>query len=167
CKTNKYGKTNFFENQENLILKYTEQVFEYLPKESSEVNLIPVQYFGKVSQQMEFFSKPWLLDVPDIVKNDCYDVVLIDGPSGFLPDDPGRMEAAYFSVETAKRCILENKLDSVYIFLHDVERDLERTIIDRFFWEGELSVKVEGEWGELTGWKFNRDTLSLKNNYLP
>ncbi|KAJ3205575.1 hypothetical protein HK099_000763 [Clydaea vesicula] len=114
----------------------------------------------------QYFMEPWLMDVPAEIKSECFDVVVIDGPTGNTMVDPGKMESAFFAVETAKNCILDNKLDFVYIFMHDCQRMTEKMIIDEYFWEGELIVKVHGDIGDLYGWKFDKKSIFDKTNSL-
>ncbi|KAJ3379333.1 hypothetical protein HDU92_006764 [Lobulomyces angularis] len=145
---------------------FTEEVFLQLPKDSTEVNVIPVHYLSQIRNRTEYFMEPWLMDVPAEIKSECFDVVVIDGPTGNTMVDPGKMESAFFAVETAKNCILDNKLDFVYIFMHDCQRMTEKMIIDEYFWEGELIVKVHGDIGDLYGWKFDKKSIFDKTNSL-
>ena len=86
------------------------------------MSLVAVEYNATVGNAGKFFKEPWLLSLPKQVQDECFDLVLLDGPPGFLETDPGRMEAAYYSLMTAKRCLFDQKLDAVYIFLHDANR---------------------------------------------
>ncbi|KAJ3219172.1 hypothetical protein HK099_004803 [Clydaea vesicula] len=171
CKANQNGQTYIFESEDNLILKYTAEVFEKLPKESTQINIVPVDFLAKVESADEFFKNPWIISVPQEIKNVCYDVIFIDTPQRDNPSvdglgNPGKMESAFYAVENAKQCILNGSLDEVYIFLGDIDRQLERQIIQDFFWEAEQFVTVADEKGDLGGWKLNYNSLSVKNTYL-
>ncbi|KAJ3387864.1 hypothetical protein HDU92_001752 [Lobulomyces angularis] len=165
CKANKNGKTFFFESDEHIIEKYSKDIFEELPNQYTDVNVVGVNYAAQIRYRTEYFIEPWLIDVPAPIEEECYDVILIDGPYGQRNSDPGKMEAAYFSVETAKKCILSKKVNSVFIFVHNAQRVTEKYIIHEYLWEGDVIIRIKSDHGDLIGWKFTMETINDKENF--
>ena len=65
--------------------------------------------------------------IPDeIIKNAPYDIIYIDGPTGHLPDKPGRLLPIFWS-----RTVLSKPGSIVYI--DDSKRQLEAMCIDKYF----------------------------------
>lgn len=55
-----------------------------------QLEIYHVTYNTTVGTSPVFYTLgPWALDVPDSVKNDCYDVILVDAPQGFNEKMPG------------------------------------------------------------------------------
>jgi len=159
------GKTYFLEHERNRIQRGTSEIFSKLSPMSSDVSLIAVEYNGTVATASSFFKTPYLMKVPSEIVSVCYDVILLDGPSGYTESDPGRMEAGYFAAEAAKRCVLSGELDAVYVFMHDSERDVEKRIIKEYFSkDADFLIKLNGLSGELEGWKFSRKTVQVQMN---
>lgn len=79
-----------------------------------------------------FFKNPWVLDVPDEIRGVCFDVVLVDAPQGYEGHHPGRMEAGYWSMVMGEECIRRGVLKKVVVFLHDVERQVEKKVVTMF-----------------------------------
>ena len=69
------------------------------------------------------------------------------------------MESAYYALKTAERCLLQNKKEAVYIFLHDVQRKLENDIANRYFSSLTTLFIIPGPEGDLQGWK------AIKNHF--
>ncbi|GBG71887.1 hypothetical protein CBR_g10824 [Chara braunii] len=127
-----------------------------------------IKYKWTLGRAQFFFQNPYIMDVPDTMKDTCFSVVLVDGPQGFKRDHPGRMEAAYWSVSMAKRCLTEMKLDVVNIFLHDVGRSVEKEIMKIFFYpNSQILGFVAGSAGELAGFRFTRSSLQDEGNVQP
>jgi hypothetical protein len=65
--------------------------------------------------------------IPDeIIKNLPYDIIYIDGPTGYLPDKPGRLLPIFWS-----RTLLSKPGSIVYI--DDCKRPLEAMCINKYF----------------------------------
>ncbi|GBG71883.1 hypothetical protein CBR_g10819 [Chara braunii] len=145
-------RTVFLENSETWV----KMVREKLPTMEGYL----VEYHARLSEAYKFFDNPYVMEVPANMKNTCFNVVLVDGPPGFLNEHPGRMEASYWSLSMAKRCLMEKKLDVVHIFLHDVQRPLESAIMAKFFSPNSQFLGfIAGFYGELAGFRLTRSTL--------
>jgi hypothetical protein len=117
-----------------------------------EYQLVEVKYRGQVEKHEEFFAQPWLPTLPNEVVERCYDAILIDAPMGFQPLHPGRMEASFFAVQNARRCLASGEKRAVYVFLHDVARHVERDIIEHYFSAYHQLFELPGKRGILIGW---------------
>ena len=67
------------------------------------------------------------LKLDDDIRDIEWDVVLVDAPAGYHPNKPGRMKSIYESFNLAK------KSKSIDIFVHDCNRQVEKTYTDYFF----------------------------------
>jgi hypothetical protein len=51
-----------------------------------------VKYRGKIEEAEEFFDNPWIMDVPALAVDSCFDIILVDSPMGYqdfgMPGDP-------------------------------------------------------------------------------
>ena len=70
-------------------------------------------YSTNLDKPAEFLKSPSDPDMPAIVKNSCFDVVLVDSPMGWKAGHPGRFQPVYWSVNMARRCIKEGKKQQV------------------------------------------------------
>jgi uncharacterized protein (TIGR01627 family) len=75
-------------------------------------------------------AKRRALELPDEVRRQRWDVVLVDGPAGDVGSAPGRLQSI-----CAARQLAAFGGD---VFIHDVDRDLERGCCDLFFADAEL-----------------------------
>ncbi|KAI4343395.1 hypothetical protein L6164_010748 [Bauhinia variegata] len=68
-------------------------------------------------------------NLPDEVYDRVWDLIMIDAPRGYFPEAPGRM-AAIFSAAVMAR----NRKGSgvTHVFLHDVDRKVEKTFAEEF-----------------------------------
>ncbi|KAI9097170.1 hypothetical protein DFS34DRAFT_649981 [Phlyctochytrium arcticum] len=145
------GRTAFLENWESWI----SQVTETMPH-------LEVHHFAdfksSVAAADEYFENPTLLILPEVVEESCWDVVLVDAPQGYEDQQPGRMEATYWAVNMAKRCLRDGHLKSVYIFLHDVNRPVEEKIVERILKveDGTFLGRMTGPFGDLVGVRFHK-----------
>lgn len=67
------------------------------------------------------------------VEDTCWDVVLIDAPRGYSHKHPGRAEAAVWTAAMSARCQRSRALRSTLVFLHDVDRPVEKLILQKVF----------------------------------
>lgn len=105
-----------------------------------EVHL--VHYKGQAGEADSFLAAPWLMDMPQEVDSQCFDVVLIDGPPGTGDaGEPARLESSYYALENARRCILERELDEVLLLLHDSQRPMEQRVVRELL----LAPDITGE----------------------
>jgi uncharacterized protein (TIGR01627 family) len=76
------------------------------------------------------------LELPQSVEARTWDVILVDGPAGWKPDQPGRMKSIY----QASRLVARGGA----VFVHDCEREVERTFSDSYLGEDRAFVEVRG-----------------------
>ncbi|PSC72079.1 glucuronoxylan 4-O-methyltransferase 1-like [Micractinium conductrix] len=114
-----------------------------------------VSYRGDVGKPEEFFAKPWLMEVPAAIEDACWDVILVDAPTGYKAGLPGRMESTFYAVSTARRCIEANEVEEVTIYLHDAQRPVEKQIIAELLTADDIKPlgELPGKHGLLSGFK--------------
>lgn len=93
-----------------------------------------------LSIMIYFFSDCRLIlpGLPDEVYDKEWDMIMIDAPRGYFPEAPGRMGAIFTAAIMAKRRV---KPGVTQVFLHDVERRVEKLYAKEFLCMGN---KVEG-----------------------
>jgi Polysaccharide biosynthesis len=126
---NPCGTSIFLEDQK----KWIDTV---MSSTSSNLNVFQVKYRQKkghsVKRASNFFRSPHLIKMPPAVEGKCFHTVLLDAPMGFFPRHPGRQEAAYWTLQMAKRCSKSTNRP-VYVFVHDAQRWIEREIIEGMY----------------------------------
>ena len=70
-----------------------------------------------------------LSDLPDEVYDKEWDLIMIDAPRGYFPEAPGRM-AAIFSAAVMARARVRPGV--THVFLHDVDRRVEKVYAEEF-----------------------------------
>lgn len=73
-----------------------------------------------------------LSEMPREVYEREWDLILIDGPRGFFAEAPGRMAAIYTAAVMARR---RRGGGTTHVFLHDVDRRVERVFAEEFLCE--------------------------------
>jgi glycosyltransferase involved in cell wall biosynthesis len=86
-----------------------------------------------------------LLDLPESIKSRQWDVIVVDGPTGYRDDLPGRAE----SIVTARSLVAPGGK----IFVHDCDRPLEREFCARYLGEHRRFVSVSAH-AILNGYAF-------------
>lgn len=89
------------------------------------------------------------LDLPDSVRNELWDVILVDGPAGYASELPGRAS----SIVAASRLLAAEGT----VFVHDSERPLEEAFCRAYL--GSPSISVRGR-ALLTGYHLKPSTPS-------
>ncbi|KAL9229496.1 hypothetical protein vseg_004958 [Gypsophila vaccaria] len=84
-----------------------------------------------------------LSDLPNEVYTREWDVIMIDGPKGFLPELPGRMAAIYTAAVMARTRTRPGK---THVYLHDVDRKVEKVYALRFLCKKNLAKAVGRLW---------------------
>ncbi|CAO2831145.1 unnamed protein product [Amaranthus hypochondriacus] len=82
-------------------------------------------------------------DLPNEVYKKEWDVIMIDGPKGYQPNMPGRMAAIYTAAVMARTRTRPGK---THVFLHDVNRKVERVYAQRFLCKKYLVKAVGNLW---------------------
>jgi hypothetical protein len=106
--------TFFIENNDAYI-KMNQSLPNIIKYEYENINLLS----QKSDEELKLYS------IPDaILENAPYDIILIDGPSGFSIKHPGRMIPIYWSTKLSK--------PGTIIYVDDSSRKAEKKFIFRF-----------------------------------
>lgn len=122
------GRTTFLEDS----VKWAEKIGSRLPG----IDIRHVEYNTRRSQWREMLERSpesLFLELPDDVRGERWDVILVDGPASYASFCPGRMR----SLSTAS--VLAHQGREVDVIVHDCNRRLERSFCDRYF-EADLLV---------------------------
>jgi len=129
---NRNGSTVFLEDYEPWFDKIS---FKY-----PDLEAYLVSYPCNMTQWKEVIDQPDRLTItlPGKIKNEQFDVILVDGPRGhrFTEDQPGRMSSIYM----ASRLVGGDG----YVFVHDAEREVERSYSSRYLGEDHLVEEIRG-----------------------
>jgi hypothetical protein len=91
-------------------------------KDYSSSSSSPKNLFVPLSAKDDPFESTELINLPAGVlsgNGSCYDVIVVDGPSGASDMDPGRSQSLYTAVRLAQQCKSDH---STHVFLHDAAR---------------------------------------------
>ena len=119
---NKQGKTIFLENSEG----WAKKIKEKLP----EIDIRLVKYNTQRRQWREMLDgdpAELKLELPAEVEEKRWDIIFVDGPTGFWDSCPGRMKSIY----TAS--ILASGVEGADIIIHDCDRKVELAYCEHFF----------------------------------
>lgn len=138
------GRTIFLEEDEAWI--------ETIRKQFPQLESYHVKYDTKVTQADELLESgrlPECTVVGDVKFSECrlalrelprvfyeteWDLIMVDAPTGWIPEAPGRMGAIY-TAGMAARAKKEGETD---VFVHDVDRIVEDKFSKEFLCEGYL-----------------------------
>ncbi|GLT81673.1 hypothetical protein SLE2022_001090 [Rubroshorea leprosula] len=84
-----------------------------------------------------------LSELPEEVYEKDWDIIMIDGPKGFYPEAPGRMGPIYSAAVMAQR---RKNWGVTHVFLHDVERKVEKEYAAEFLCRKYLVKSVGRLW---------------------
>lgn len=70
-----------------------------------------------------------LTGLPDVVYDKEWDIIMIDAPRGYFAEAPGRMGAIYSAAVMARN---RKKAGVTHVFLHDVDRKVEKAYAEEF-----------------------------------
>lgn len=105
-----------------------------------EIDVWPVRYNTRRRQWRELLEangERLSLGLPPAVTDERWNVILVDGPTGFNDDCPGRMKSLY----TASR--LAHEAGGADVVVHDCDRPVERAFCERFFHPEQLVHELE------------------------
>lgn len=84
-----------------------------------------------------------LESLPDEVYEKEWDMIMIDAPRGYFPEAPGRMAAIFSAAVMARR---RKGSGVTHVFLHDVDRRVEKAFADEFLCRKYLKKAVGRLW---------------------
>ncbi|XP_010249031.1 PREDICTED: probable methyltransferase At1g27930 [Nelumbo nucifera] len=115
------------------------QADELLRTYRSEPSCLPANAFLRGNDR----CKLALTGLPDEVYNKEWDLIMIDAPRGYFAEAPGRM-AAIFSVAVMARARVRPGV--THVFLHDIDRKVEKTFAEEFLCRKYLVNSVGRLW---------------------
>ncbi|KAF9602241.1 hypothetical protein IFM89_025951 [Coptis chinensis] len=84
-----------------------------------------------------------LSDLPSEVYDKEWDLIMIDAPRGYFPEAPGRMGAIYSAAVMART---RKSAGVTHVFLHDVDRKVEKMFAEEFLCRKHLVHAVGRLW---------------------
>ncbi|XP_076882111.1 arabinogalactan O-methyltransferase 1-like [Bidens hawaiensis] len=153
---NSYGKTLFLEEDPTWV--------QTVLKDAPELRAEVVKYRTKLSEADELMkaykSEPEcgpakgyikgndkcrlaLTSLPDEVYETEWDMIMVDAPRGYFAEAPGRMAAIYSAMVMARN---RKKSGVTHVFLHDVNRKVERAYANEFLCQKYLKHSVGRLW---------------------
>ncbi|KAJ0110723.1 hypothetical protein Patl1_03041 [Pistacia atlantica] len=151
---NPRGTTLFLEEDPKLVHKilarapalrvhtitYSTQLYEadhLINSYKSEKNCLPPNVHLRGNAR----CKLALSELPDDVYNREWDVIFIDAPRGYYAEAPGRMATVFTAAVMARR---RTRSGMTHVFLHDVDRKVEKMYAEEFLCRKYL-VKAVGK----------------------
>ncbi|KVH97827.1 probable methyltransferase At1g27930 [Cynara cardunculus var. scolymus] len=153
---NPHGKTLFLEEDAKWVLSVL--------KTAPDLNVFTVDYQTKLSDADDllnsYHSEPEcspsrafiqgntrcklaITGLPDEVYDTEWDIIMIDAPRGYYNEAPGRMGAIYFAAVMARN---RKKPGITHVFLHDVDRKVEKEYAEEFLCRKNLKKGVGRLW---------------------
>lgn len=137
-RVNRAGRTVFLEHHPEWAARVSETI---------AAKVVPVSYWTRRTQWADLLDQPERLgmNLPSTIRDHSWDVVFVDGPTGFDDDTPGRMQ----SIFEASRLVSAGGM----VFVHDCERPVEAAYSTVYLGSARQSVSV---WGHalLNGYSF-------------
>jgi len=128
---NAEGTTLFIEDNPKWIA--------YAKEHNPQIQIVPVTYKTHRFEARKYLKLEHLntlaLDLPKEVTKRVWDVIIVDAPSGYAPDQPGRMQSIYTAATLAKK--------GCDVFVHDCDRATERLYSDHLFSRKDLMEVYE------------------------
>jgi len=140
---NRGGLTVFIEDNQEWYKKITTL--------SSAIKAFLVHYDTQRKDWKRFLQNASLLNMtlPVEIEKEKWDVILIDGPSGWKDHEPGRMK----SISLASRLIGK----SGDVFVHDCDREVEDVFCNKFLGKDNLKMENRAPQGFLRHYHIARD----------
>lgn len=129
---NQGGKTIFLENDE--------EWFNEIVYRNPKADAYKVDYPNDITQWESLLEKPsdLKMNLPEEVMNIEWDVIFVDAPQGWKHEAslPGRMSSIYMASQLVK--------EDGFIFVHDVEREVEKAYAEKYLGSDNLVSYVNG-----------------------
>jgi len=140
---NRGGLTVFIEDNQEWYKKITTL--------SSAIKAFLVHYDTQRKDWKTFLQNTSLLNMtlPDEIEKEKWDVILIDGPSGWKDHEPGRMKSIFL----ASRLIGK----SGDVFVHDCDREVEDAFSNKFLGTDNLKMENRAPQGFLRHYHIAHD----------
>lgn len=104
---------------------------------------IPITFFLVNPNYIVNVNRLALNMLPDEVYDTEWDLIMIDAPRGYFAEAPGRMAAIYSAAVMARN---RNKSGVTHVFLHDVDRRVEKLYAEEFLCKKHLVKAVGRLW---------------------
>jgi len=141
---NRGGVTVFIENNRDW--------YQSITNVSNGLTVFLINYNTKRSDWKTLLHSPSLLDMtlPDDVKNEKWDIILVDGPDGQNDQSTGRMKSIFLASR-----LIKNSGD---IFVHDCDREVEDIYSGKFLKRENFKIEIKGEYGFLRHYRMTNRT---------
>jgi glucuronoxylan 4-O-methyltransferase len=142
---NRGGVTIFIEDDKDWFQKIT--------KKSKGIKAFLINYGTKRKDWKKFLEDTSLLDttLPNDIEKEKWDVILVDAPSGWNDQTPGRMKSIFLSSKLIKI--------SGDIFVHDSEREIEDIYSNKFLGKENLIMEYRAQKGSLRHYHMINHTI--------
>ncbi|HKQ99752.1 MAG TPA: hypothetical protein VJT09_03710 [Pyrinomonadaceae bacterium] len=129
ARINRGGKTVFIEDNRAWYRKVI------APDQNLKAYL--VNYNTSINEWQTLLDSPPLLEMiwPDEVREERWDVILVDAPAGWNDESPGRMKSIFHAPRLAA--------NSCDLFIHDCDRPIEKTYCERFLKREQMRAEIE------------------------
>nr|XP_004310084.2 PREDICTED: glucuronoxylan 4-O-methyltransferase 1 isoform X2 [Fragaria vesca subsp. vesca]XP_011457486.1 PREDICTED: glucuronoxylan 4-O-methyltransferase 1 isoform X1 [Fragaria vesca subsp. vesca] len=115
------------------------QADELLSSYKSEATCAPSEAVLRGNER----CKLALSNLPEEVYEKEWDLIMIDAPRGYFPEAPGRMAAIFSAAVMARR---RRGSGATHVFLHDVDRKVEKAFAEEFLCRNFLVKAVGRLW---------------------